>query len=132
MLQMLSEVLNDLHEGGELWRSILPSDGDDHGDRHRKHSARARQTIVAMNLIGEVKPEHSTKARVTQALSESLLVLQENDPVLTGMSPLFKDYGSSYWWFEVPKFVSTLILCGLVTLLLHRVCRRCLCRWWYQ
>jgi hypothetical protein len=117
MLQMLSELLDDLHEGGELWHSIRPSDGGDHGDRRRKHSARARQTIVAMNLINEVKPELITKARVEQFLSESLHALQENDPVLMGMSPLFKDYGSNYWWFEVPKFVSTLILCGLVTLL---------------
>ncbi len=117
MLQMLSELLDDLHGDGELWRSILPSDGGDHGDRRRKHSPRARQTIVAMKLIAEVKPGHSTKARAEQALSESLLLLQESDPVLMGMSPLFKDYGSEYWWFEVPKFVSTLILCGLVTLL---------------
>jgi hypothetical protein len=116
-LQMIYELLDDLHEGGELWRSILPSDGVDHGDKRRKHNARARQTIVAMNLIGEVKPEHITKARAEQFLSEALVALQENDPVLMGMSPLFKDYRSKYWWFEVPKFVSTLILCGLVTLL---------------
>ncbi len=108
--------MDDLHEGGELWRSILPSDGDDHGDRRRKHSARARQTIVAMNAIGEEKPEHITKARAESFLHQSLLALQE-DPVLMGMSPLFKDYESDYWWFEVPKFVSTLMLCGLVTLL---------------
>ena len=117
-LQMISELLDDLHEGGELWRSILPSDGGDHGgDRRRKHSARARQTIVAMNLVGDVKPELITKARAELFLVESLLALHEKDPVLMGMSPLFKDYESKYWWFEVPKFVSTLILCGLVTLL---------------
>ncbi len=116
-LQMICELLDDLHEGGELWRSILPSDGDDHGDSHRKHNIRTRQTIVTMNLVGDVKPELITKARAEQFLSESLLALHENDPVLMGLSPLFKDYGSKYWWFEVPKFVSTLILCGLVTLL---------------
>jgi hypothetical protein len=116
-LQMICELLDDLHEGGELWRSILPNDGDDHVGSHRKHNTRTRQTIVTMNFIGEAKPEHITKARAEQFLSESLLALHENDPVLTGMSPLFKDYESKYWWFEVPKFVSTLILCGLVTLL---------------
>ena len=114
-LQIVYELLNDLHEGGELWRSILPSDGDDRGDRRLKHSR--RQTIVVMKLVGEVKPEHITEARAEQFLSEELLALQENDPVLMGLSPLFKDYESKYWWFEVPKFVSTLILCGLVTLL---------------
>ncbi len=110
-LQMLSELLDDLHDGGELWRSMIPSDGDHHGGDKR------RQTIVAMSLMGEVKLDKITKARADQVLSESLLALQENDPVLMGMSPLFKDYESKYWWFEVPKFISTLILCGLVTLL---------------
>jgi hypothetical protein len=109
-LQMLSELLDDLHDGGELWHSMIPSDGDHHGDKRRR-------TIVAMNLIGDVKPDKITMARAEQFLSESLLALQEKDPVLMGMSPLFKDYESKYWWFEVPKFVSTLILCGLVTLL---------------
>jgi hypothetical protein len=109
-LQMLSELLDDLHDGGELWQSMIPSDGDHHGDKRR-------QTVVAMNLIGDVKPDEITKARAEQVLSESLLALQENDPVLMGMTPLFKDYESKYWWFEVPKFVSTLILCGFVTLL---------------
>ena len=109
-LQMLSELLDDLHDGGQKWHSILASDGDHHGDKHR-------QTIAAMNLIGEGKPNEITKARAAQRLSESLLALHENDPVLMGLSPLFKDYESKYWWFEVPKFVSTLILCGLVTLL---------------
>ena len=109
-LQMLSELLDDLHDGGELWQSMIPSDSDHHGDKRR-------HTIVAMNLIGDVKPDKITVARAEQILSESLLALQENDSVLMGMSPLFKDYESTYWWFEVPKFVSTLILCGLVTLL---------------
>ncbi len=116
-LQTIYELLDDLHEGGELWHSIFPSDGDDHGERRRKHSARARQSIAAAKLIGEVKPELITKARSEQILSKALLALEEKDPVLMGMSPLFKDYESKYWWFEVPKFVSTLILCGLVTLL---------------
>jgi hypothetical protein len=127
-LQVFSELLDDLHCGGEKWHSIIPmlglldhNDNDvvsqvingDHHGVHDKH----RVAIQAMNLIGEVKPDEITKSRAEQVLSESLLTLEENDPVLMGMSPLFKDYESKYWWFEVPKFASTLILCGLVTLL---------------
>ncbi len=100
-LQKQKELVDDLllhHGGDELWRSIVPSDWDP-------------------TLVGEVKPETITKDRAEQVLSKWLLALQENDPVLMGMSPLFKDYESQYWWFEVPKFVSTLVLCGLVTLL---------------
>jgi hypothetical protein len=42
--------------------------------------------------------------------------LKQKEPMLGGLSLLFKDYKPQYWWWEVPKFVCTLILCGLVTL----------------
>jgi hypothetical protein len=98
-LEKQKELVDDLlHHGGELWRNIVLSDWDP-------------------ALVGEVKPDTITKDRAEDVLSKWLLALQENDPVLMGISPLFTDYESQYWWFEVPKFVSTLILCGLVTLL---------------
>jgi hypothetical protein len=53
---MLSELLDDLHDDGELWKSMIPSDSDRHGDKRR-------QTIAAMNLIGDVKPDKITVAR---------------------------------------------------------------------
>ncbi len=115
--QIIYGILKDLDEGGKLWRIyfLLPSDGDDPGGRRGTHSAIARNTIVGIKKgIDELKPELFTKPRVEKALSEALNVLQ-TDPVLMGMSPLFQDYESTYWWFEVPRFVSTLILCGLVT-----------------
>jgi hypothetical protein len=43
-----------------------------------------------------------------------VVVMTASDPVLVGMSPLYKDYECSYWWFEVSKFVVTLVLCGIV------------------
>ena len=51
------------------------------------------------------------KTKASKVLAE-----MKRDPLLAGMSPLYKDYESQYWWFEIPKFVVTLILCGLVTL----------------
>ena len=113
-LQMISELVDDLNDGGEMWRSMLASDGADAVNcdaSRRKHSA------VARGLVGEVKEKSDTNAHVREVLLECLRTLQENDPMLMGMSPLYKDYESTYWWFEVPKFVVTLILCGLVTLI---------------
>ena len=51
-------------------------------------------------------------ARVKNRLSSL-----QKDPILTGLSPLYKDYEASKWWIEVPKFVSTLMLCGIATLI---------------
>jgi hypothetical protein len=39
----------------------------------------------------------------------------KDDPYLEGLSPLYKDYESKYWWWEIPRFFCTLFLCGLVT-----------------
>ena len=39
------------------------------------------------------------------------------DPLLFGLSPLYQDYEKEYWWFEIPKFTSTLIFSALVTVL---------------
>jgi hypothetical protein len=121
-LQTFSKLLDDLRDGGEKWHSIIPMLGLlDHNDIVSQVSNgvydKHRVAIQAMDLIGVVKPDVVAKARAEQVLRESLLALEDNNPVLMGMSPLFKDYESKYWWFEVPKFVSTLILCGLVTLL---------------
>jgi hypothetical protein len=41
--------------------------------------------------------------------------MDEEDPFLVGLAPLFKDYESKYWWWEIPRFFCTLVLCGLVT-----------------
>jgi hypothetical protein len=65
-------------------------------------------------LKGEMKRKNAkTKDNLTAQAEEKL----KRDPILSGLSPLYKDYEPKYWWFEIPKFVSTLILCGLVTLI---------------
>jgi hypothetical protein len=61
---------------------------------------------------------HSTLLLISNVLSPKLLPFSILCLVrLTGMSPLYKDYESTLWWFEIPKFIVTLFLCGLVTLL---------------
>jgi hypothetical protein len=52
-----------------------------------------------------------------KSLNVMKVKLSEEDPWLLGLSPLFNDYKRGYWWFEVLKFISTLILCGPLTLI---------------
>ena len=111
---MVSELVDDLKNGGDMWRSMLASDG---ADAVNLDASGRKRSAVACSIVGEVKEMRETNAHVEEVLSDCLRALQENDPMLTGMSPLYKDYESTYWWFEVPKFVVTLILCGLVTLI---------------
>jgi len=51
---------------------------------------------------------------------ESLIKLKsdmiEQEPMLDGLSLLFKDYEPQYWWWETVRFMCTFFLCGLVTL----------------
>jgi hypothetical protein len=42
--------------------------------------------------------------------------LQKSHYMLAALSPLYRDYSPRYWFFEVPKFCCTVVLCGLVTL----------------
>jgi len=42
--------------------------------------------------------------------------LKEHEPMLDGLSFLYKDYESQFWWWEVLRFLCTFVLCGVVTL----------------
>jgi hypothetical protein len=44
-------------------------------------------------------------------------VIFEDNPMLTGLSPLYKDYNSEHWYFQIPNFIVTVGLCGVVTLI---------------
>jgi hypothetical protein len=90
--------------------------------RHKKNDIQQLQRIfesiqkmekkaVSQSQILKKKKEKKKARLMTEA--ENL----KRDPILTGLSPLYKDYEAKYWWFEIPKFYSTLILCGIVTLI---------------
>jgi len=51
-----------------------------------------------------------------RSLREKTDAMKKADPLLDAISPLYRDYESQYWWFEVLRFLCTLILMGLVTL----------------
>ena len=66
--------------------------------------------------LSKLEKTPDEKSLEIASVKNKLSVLNK-DPILTGLSPLYKDYEASKWWFEVPKFVSTLLLCGVTTLI---------------
>jgi hypothetical protein len=48
---------------------------------------------------------------------DTVALMKQDEPLLTGLSPLFKDYGPDYWWFEIPQWFVTVFLCGISSLL---------------
>ena len=96
------------------------------GNAGRNATAHGKYTLLQQQVVEkairqytggtgeEVGLDFLTMKQSLLALKESM---KEKDPWLSGLSPLYKDYESEYWWFEVAKFISTLILCGPVTLI---------------
>ena len=79
-------------------------------------STSQRKKSVAWNAL--VLEASVDKQRVSaDSLKAMKSAIFEDHPILAGLSPLYKDYKSEHWWFQIPNFVMTLCLCGLVTLL---------------
>jgi hypothetical protein len=57
---------------------------------------------------------HRDKAKKASLYREKVETMEEN-PYLEGLSPLYRDYEPEFWWWEIPRFYCTVILCGLVT-----------------
>ena len=71
------------------------------------------QRLLGEELELQETPDQKQEELATVRADLNIL---RKDPILTGMSPLYKDYKPERWWFEAPKFISTLILCGVATL----------------
>ena len=71
------------------------------------------QELLKKELELQENPDQKQEELATVRAKLNIL---RKDPILTGISPLYKDYEPERWWFEIPKFVSTLILCGVATL----------------
>ena len=109
-LYVLSESVKDWKSGGETWRSVVASDGSEQKNR--------QDSILTLHVAGNLQRDDNEKLPTTgEQLSKFLETMMENDPLLTGIAPLYRDYEVEYWWFEIPKFVATLVICGLVTLI---------------
>ena len=128
-LQVILESLSAL-EKGELLE--CQHDGND-GHPHQR-----KKTVLQNQLVAEAARRFSGGATVDDTGGTDALQIQQpgqpdqttvkanllkmeaslkaEDPWLLGLSPLYRDYESGYWWFEIPKFVSTLTLCALITM----------------
>ena len=71
------------------------------------------QRLLGKELELQENPDQKQEELATVRAKLNIL---RKDPILTGMSPLYKDYEPERWWFEAPKFISTLVLCGVATL----------------
>jgi hypothetical protein len=76
-----------------------------------------KSTRQFINDFDEISFFRSDPIRTKESLNVMKTKLSEEDPWLLGLSPLFKDYKRGYWWFEVPKFISTVILCEPLALI---------------
>jgi hypothetical protein len=56
----------------------------------------------------------STHERSGDTRRSHIMSIKEEDPLVAGLSPLFRDYKPRFWWFEISQFFVTTLLCGLV------------------
>ena len=116
-LQLLSESVEELERDGTLEHvPDAPPNGETHPKKHRKTIQQHRLLSDAKTLRShDKKSKFSDKASVWEdheagvAQIDDLLWLEakikEDDALLAGLSPLYKDYESEYWWFEVCPFL---------------------------
>jgi len=64
--------------------------------------------------VREGSPQNSGDTE--ESLNKLKAALKNLDPMLDGLSFLYKDYESQFWWWEVLRFLCTFFLCGVVTL----------------
>jgi hypothetical protein len=58
---------------------------------------------------------NSRETALKVQLQEKYAQMLKDDPFLEGLSPLYQDYQSKYYLWEIPRFFCIEILCGLVT-----------------
>ncbi len=125
LLMAISECITAI-EGDEILESQHPEDILAHQQtmtiRLQKQvvtesTRRFKSTRRFISDFDEISFSRSDPIRTKESLNVMKAELSEEDPWLLGLSPLFKDYKRGYWWFEVPKFISTVILCGPLTLI---------------
>ena len=115
-LQVINESLSTLEKG----HALECHSGHEHIPQRQRQKNVAQRRIVAeatrrySGIDASGRPDRTIVKRDLLRM-EAALKLQ--DPWLFGLSPLYRDYEAEYWWFEIPKLLSTLTLCVLVTML---------------
>ena len=99
-------------------QSVLPTEAGENNSVHRMlESTKQRRKSIAFRAVlseATVVKQCSSDVGSFKALKGTLF---EDNPMLAGLSPLYKDHSSERWWFQMPNFIVTLCLCGLVTLI---------------
>jgi hypothetical protein len=101
-------------------QSVLPTEAGENNSVHRMlestNQRRKRKSIAFRAVLSEatVVKQCSSDVGSFKALKGTLF---EDNPMLAGLSPLYKDHSSERWWFQIPNFIVTLCLCGPVTLI---------------
>ena len=120
-IQMLSAAIDDLENGGDEIRKILLSSAAPAGKNVKQATMKRIIVSELERSPGSSAVSHQQRARqdaeLKQSLERLLSAKLEADPLLAGIRPLYQDYEAEYYWFEVPKFASTLVLCGLAALM---------------
>jgi len=109
-LQVLSESLAKLEKGDLLEHQRDAEQGSSH---------QRRKTVLLNHLVAEVTgqlSEPTNRADMKLSFLRMEASLKAGDPWLVGLSPLYRDYEGEYWWLEIPKFITTLIFCALITM----------------
>jgi hypothetical protein len=116
-LQNIDKLIDDLES--RAWNGQdVRADEIDIARRTVESAKQRRKSVAFRALLNEalviVGEQHISDVGSLKALKNAII---EDNPMLAGLSPLYKDYNSEHWWFQIPNFIVTLCLCGLVTLL---------------
>jgi len=74
-----------------------------------------RRTQITLGLA-QGNAFRTVDSKIDEMLDE-IDHLNEEEPLLRGLSPLYQDYKAQYWYFELVQFSSTLFLVAIVTTL---------------
>jgi hypothetical protein len=96
-MQRIREALEDAGKMGNAVNADKIKYGDLLSDAEARFSARG---MPPKQLLIKLSTAHS-----------------DEHPIISGLSPLYRDYGAHFWFFEILQFCQTTILCGLSTLL---------------
>jgi hypothetical protein len=77
---------------------------------------RSRMSTVVLERITSFVDDDSDELSKVEEYRMMLKLKQKllKDPVLRGLSPLYRDYNGSKWWFEILQFVSTLLVASII------------------
>jgi hypothetical protein len=104
-LQLLVESFEESQKGS----TPASDDGSkSQSQRQRKKSLMHQDLVSTANRrFSGLDPNEAVEGTLQENLRKLEVSMKEEDPWLAGLSPLYKDYEFTYWWFEVFSFLFT-------------------------